>query len=391
MDLNYAAADESFRERARAWLQENAPKSPRPAELMAAGAYDRAWQRKLHDGGFAGLNWPKAFGGRGLSVVQQMIWFEEVARARAPALNSTLIGLQHGGPTLIVHGSDAQKAFHLPRILSGESIWCQGFSEPGAGSDLAALRTRGTVEGDELVVNGQKMWTSFAHFADYQELLVRTDPDAKRHAGLSWVICDMKSPGISIQPIKNMMGETHVNMVFYDDVRIPLSNVVGGLGNGWKVAMSTLSIERALAFLPDQIDMLEKVERLTELARRVRLETGKLAIDDDEIRRKLGRLRAETLAMRAMTISNISGLERDGQLGPEGSIAKLFVSTGYKALSELAGEILGYEFLEYGEDRTTNRWTFEFMWSWVLTIAGGSSEIQREIIADTLLQLPRAR
>jgi alkylation response protein AidB-like acyl-CoA dehydrogenase len=253
------------------------------------------------------------------------------------------------------------------------------------------LKTRGEIVGDEIVVNGQKMWTSFAHLADYQELLIRTDPNEGRHRGLTWVICDMKAPGISITPIKNMMGEHHTNMVFYDNVRIPLTNVVGGIGNGWNVAMNTLSIERAVSFLPEIMDMLDKLERVHRLASETRLETGDLAIEDDDIARRLARCRAEALALKAMTLTNLSGLDQNGKLGPESSLAKLYVTTLYRSLAELTEDILGMEFDQYGEDRTSNRSTFEYMWSWILTIAGGSTEIQKEIIADRVLGLPRAR
>jgi alkylation response protein AidB-like acyl-CoA dehydrogenase len=391
MNLDYSPEDIEFRMRARAWLEDHVPKKPRPSDTAAAGAYDRAWQCTLYDHGWAGVNWPKEYGGLGLSSIRQMIWFEECARARAPAMNSVLIALMHGGPTLIARGTPEQKAFHLPKILKGESVWCQGFSESGAGSDLAALKTRGVVEGDELVVNGQKMWTSFAHYAEYQELLVRTDPDSRRHQGLTWVICDMKSPGIEIRPLRNMMGEHHVNMVFYDNVRIPLTNIVGEIGNGWSVAMSTFAFERGITFLPEQIEMLEKVQRLIEIARKSGFASGTSAQVDIELSRKLARLKADTLALRAMTVTSMSEIERTGQPGPEASLLKLFVTTTYKALSELAAEVLGWRFLEYGNDRTSNFWTYEFMWSWVLTIAGGSSQIQREIIADRVLGLPRSR
>jgi len=253
------------------------------------------------------------------------------------------------------------------------------------------LQTRGEIVGDELVVNGQKMWTSYGHIADYQELLVRTDPGSKRHHGLTWVICDMKAPGIRVTPIINMMGERHVNMVFYDDVRIPLSNVVGEIGKGWGIAMSTLSIERVMSFLADQIELLERVNKVFALAQTTRLESDKLASEDDEIMRRLARVKAEALSTRAMTLSNLSRLNHGGEAGFEGSIMKLFVTTAYKRLSAIVADILGPDFLEYGTDRTSNRWTYDFMWAWVLTISGGSSEIQREVIADRILELPRAR
>ena len=391
MDLDFTPEDDALRAEMRAWLEANVPSEQRPAEVVAAGQYDRDWQRRLYAGGWAGINWPKEYGGRGLSAVQQMLWFEEAARANAPPMNSMLIALMHGGPTLIARGSEAQKAFHLPRILRGDAVWCQGFSEPGAGSDLAAIKTRGRVEGDELVVDGQKMWTSFGHWADYQELRVRTDPESKRQKGLTWVICDMKLPGIDIKPVLSMSGEHHVNMVFYDNVRIPLANVVGAVGEGWSVAMSTLAFERGTAFLADQVELAHKIERTIALARKTRLENGKLAIEDEEIAHRLARIKADTMAIRAMTILGFSRIERSNMPGPEGSMLKLFVTTTYKALSELAADIAGWTFFEYGDNRHTNRMTYEFMWSWVLTIAAGSSEIQREIIADRVLQLPRAR
>ena len=391
MDLDFTPEDDALRAEMRAWLEANVPSEQRPAEVVAAGQYDRDWQRRLYAGGWAGINWPKEYGGRGLSAVQQMLWFEEAARANAPPMNSMLIALMHGGPTLIARGSEAQKAFHLPRILRGDAVWCQGFSEPAPGSDLAAIKTRGRVEGDELVVDGQKMWTSFGHWADYQELLVRTDPESKRQKGLTWVICDMKLPGIDIKPVLSMSGEHHVNMVFYDNVRIPLANVVGAVGEGWSVAMSTLAFERGTAFLADQVELAHKIERTIALARKTRLENGKLAIEDEEIAHRLARIKADTMAIRAMTILGFSRIERSNMPGPEGSMLKLFVTTTYKALSELAADIAGWTFFEYGDNRHTNRMTYDFMWSWVLTIAAGSSEIQREIIADRVLQLPRAR
>jgi len=391
MNLDLSDAERAFRQRARAWLADNVPREPRPTEPMAAGAYDRAWQRKLHDGGYAGLNWPAAYGGAGLTLIEQVIWYEELARVGAPGLNALSITINHAGPTLIASGTEAQKAFHLPKMLSGEAIWCQGFSEPGAGSDLAAIKTRGEIVGDEIIVNGQKTWTSYGHLADYQELLIRTEPRSSRHKGLTWVICDMKSPGIEVVPVINMMGEQHVNMVFYDNVRVPLSNVVGGVGNGWSVAMATLSIERSLSYLIDQIELLERVEQAFELAQNVRLDTGVLASEDCELMRRLADVKADAFAIRAMTLTNLSKINEGGKPGPEGSLLKLYCTETVQRLARIVREMLGLEFLRYGNDRTSNRWTYEFMWAWVLTISGGSSEIQREIIADRLLELPRAR
>jgi alkylation response protein AidB-like acyl-CoA dehydrogenase len=392
VDLKFSAADVDFRARAREWLSRNVPTETRPAHGAAAAQFDRDWQRKLFEHGWAGINWPKEHGGLGLTGLQQVIWYEELARARAPHhINTTYVALMHAGPTVIARGTNEQKAFHLPRILSGESLWCQGFSEPNAGSDLAALKTRGVVEGDYLVVNGSKTWTTDAKYADFQELLIRTDAGSSRHKGLTWVICDMRLPGIDIKPIRTMLQDEHVNTVFYDNVKIPLSNVVGEIGGGWSTALSTLSFERGLGFIGDQLELYERTERAIELAGKLRLEDGRLAIDDSTIAMTLASIKADTLAIRAMTLADIAETDRTGVPGPKGSLMKLMVTRTHKALSELMADILGWDFMEFDGDRSKSPWTYEFLWSWVFSIAGGTSEIQREIVADRLLELPRSR
>ena len=386
MDLQYSQEDQDFRARARTWLSTNVPQNPRPPAGHAAEQFDRDWQRKLFDHGWAGVSWPKEFGGLGLSGLQQVIWYEELARARAPHyINTTYVALMHAGPTVIARGTDAQRSFHLPKILSGESLWCQGFSEPNAGSDLASLKTRGVVDGDHIVV------TTDAVHANYQELLVRTDPDSQRHKGLTWLICDMKTPGIDIKPIRTMLNDEHVNMVFYDDVRIPISNVVGEINQGWSTAIATLSFERGIGFIGDQLELYERVGRAIELAGRLRLEDGKLAIEDAGIAQRLAGLKADAMAIRAMTLADITETDRTGIPGPKGSMMKLLVTGAHKALSELVGEMMGWDFLEFDGDRNAHPWTYDFLWSWVFTISGGTSEIQRENIADRVLGLPRAR
>ena len=392
MDLHYSGSDLDFRARARAWLAGNVPQTLRPAHGVGAEQFDRDWQRKLFDHGWAGIAWPKEYGGLGLSGLQQVIWYEELARAHAPHhINTMYIGLMHAGPTVIARGSEEQKAFHLPRILKGEAIWCQGFSEPGAGSDLAALKTRGRIEGDHLVVNGAKMWTTDAQHADYQELLIRTGEDGARHKGLTWIIADMRSPGIEIRPVRTMLGDEHVNMVFYDDVRIPLSNVVGEVDQGWSTAMATLSFERGLGFIGDQLELYERVNRAIALAGKTRLEDGSLAIDDQGIAQRLASLKADCMAIRAMTLADIAETDRTGMPGPKGSMMKLMVTATHKALSEVVSEVLGWDFMEFDGDRSAQPWTYEYLWSWVFSISGGTSEIQREITADRVLGLPRSR
>jgi hypothetical protein len=228
-----------------------------------------AWQRRMFDAGWAGINWPKEFGGRGASLMEQLVWYEEYARVEAPDVTTGFVGLKHAGPTLIACGTETQKAFHLPRILRGEVVWCQGFSEPGAGSDLAALQTKAVIDGDELVVTGQKIWTSFGQIAEYQELLVRTDPDAPKHKGITWVICPMGLPGMDVRPIKTLAGNQDFCEVFYDGVRIPLGNVVGAVNDGWRVAMATLSFERGTAFMSEQVRLARRVDALVETARKM--------------------------------------------------------------------------------------------------------------------------
>jgi alkylation response protein AidB-like acyl-CoA dehydrogenase len=393
MDLRYCDEDRDFRARARAWLSTNVPQVPRPAFGASAERFDRDWQRKLFEHGWAGVAWPRDYGGLGLSGLQQVIWYEELSRAHAPAMHvsTTYVALMHAGPTLIARGTEAQKAYHLPRILSGEALWCQGFSEPGAGSDLAALRTSGRVEGDHIIVNGAKMWTTDAMHADRMELLIRTDPASQRHKGLTWIAFDMKSPGIDIKPIRTMMLDSHVNMVFFDEVRVPVSDVIGEINGGWSTAMATLSFERGVGFIADQIELFDKVGRAIALAAEVRDAQGRPAIEDAEIARKLAAIKADTMSIRAMTLADIAQTDRTGMPGPKGSMMKLMVTASHKALTRLVSDIVGWGFFEFDGNRDSYTWTHDFLWSWVFSIAGGTNEIQREITADRVLELPRSR
>ncbi len=223
MDLTYSAEDERFRHELRAWLEREVPAHGQPpptGDWPARRAYDTAWQRTLHQGGYAGVHWPREFGGRGLPVTRQLVYLEEYARANAPYISVNFVGMMHAGPTLIAEGTDEQRAFHLPRILRGEAVWCQGFSEPEAGSDLASLCTRAVRHGDEYIVNGQKIWSTRAHVADHCELLVRTDPDASKHRGITWLILDMHQPGVEVRPMRTIDGESHFCDVFLTDARV---------------------------------------------------------------------------------------------------------------------------------------------------------------------------
>lgn len=372
MRLSATPEDEAFRAAAREWLLANAPLARAPSEGKAASDFARAWLALCQRGGWAGIGWPREYGGQGLAPERILIWYEEYVRARAPSvLDCTFVGLNHAGPTLIACGTEEQKAFHLPRILSGEALWCQGFSEPGAGSDLASLKATGMVEGDHLVVNGQKIWSSYSDFADYQELLIRTEPGSKRHKGLSWVICDMHTPGITVRPIRNMAGVSHFAEVFYDGVRIPLSNVVGALNDGWRVAMTTLGFERRTAAMGLQFELSVRIEDLIALAR---------PAPGSAMAERLADLRAEAAALRAMTYRSVL---REPVTPSDGSMMRLHFAELAQRIHRAAMDILGPEaLLESG-------WSHDYLESYSETIAGGTAEIQRNIIAERVLGLPR--
>jgi alkylation response protein AidB-like acyl-CoA dehydrogenase len=387
VELALNKAELAFRDQVREWLAVNVPREPRPRSGPASREFDLAWQARQYAGGWAGISWPKTYGGCGFSLVEQAIWYEEYARARAPRCATLFTGLAHAGPTIIARGSEAQKREHLPRILKGETIWCQGFSEPGAGSDLASLRTRAVIEGDELVVTGSKIWTGYAHLADWCELLVRTDASGPKHRGITWVIADMKAPGVVVRPIASMSDHHHFNEVFFNDVRIPLSNVVGEIGDGWSVALSTLGFERGTAFLADQIELIRLHGELVELARTRNGWNGRPVIEDEEIAAELGQLRADIAGLRALTYLNISRLQDNGVPGPEGSIVRLRYSELRKQLHRLSLDVLGTEALEMeGPDKLSS---FDYLDSYHHTIAAGTSEIQRNIIGERVLGLPR--
>jgi alkylation response protein AidB-like acyl-CoA dehydrogenase len=381
-----------LRDEIRTWLAENVPKDEPPHESsVELRDFDVAWQRRQFEGGWAGVSWPAEYGGRGLGLVEQLIWYEEYARAGAPSIRTCFVGVNHAGPTLIMRGSADQKKRHLQSILTGDEVWCQGFSEPDAGSDLASLRTSARIEGDDFVVNGQKIWTSFAHVADFQELLVRTDPAAPKHRGISWVICDMRSPGIEVRPIRSIDGATDFCEVFYNEVRIPTAHLVGELNQGWKVAMTTLSFERGTAFAADQMAMSIQVEHLVELARTRSIDlSGRPAIQDEEFARRLGALRAEVAALRAMTYMGASRNRATIQPGPEGSFLRLGVGELMQRIAQLAVDLLGDEQLEWSPPvRHRGYWTNDYLFSFSRTISAGSKDIQRNIIGERLLGLPK--
>ena len=373
-----------FREEVRDWLHANKPREPRPHDPAAQMAYDRGWQRAQFDGGWAGIAWPAEYGGRGLSPSQQLIWCEEYALAHCPLVHDCCwLGLNHAGPTLIARASQAQKAFHLPKILNGEAAWCQGFSEPNAGSDLASLRTRGRVEDGHLVVSGSKIWTTLAHLADYQELLVRTGPEGGRHRGLTWVIGDMHLPGVEVRPITALDGEWHTCQVFYDDVRIPLANVVDEVDNGWSVAMTTFGFERGPAGLGAMCEVAVALEDVIDVVRARQGEAPATLREGGALAHRIAMARAEVQAVRAMAYRMVSGAERGAEPGSEGSLMRLAASELEQTVTRLAVEVLGAE----GLSRTPL--TGAYFEAFAETIAGGTAEIQRNIIGERLLGLPR--
>jgi alkylation response protein AidB-like acyl-CoA dehydrogenase len=366
----------AFRQKARAWLSANVPSEPSPEDGPASREYLLAWQKKQAEGGWAGIAWPKEVGGRGLTVLEQIVWFEEYARAKAPnPLNATFTALNHAGPTLIACGTPEQKKYHLPKILNGDVLWCQGFSEPGSGSDLASLRTRGRVEGDMLVIDGHKIWSSFADIAEFQELLIRTDPNAKTAGALTWVICPMDTSGITVRPIRTMAGPRKFCEVFYDGVRVPMSNVVGGLNNGWATAMSTLSFERGTAGIPLLIGLNLKVEELL----------ADCPASRPVLRATLARLRAEGASIRAMTYKFALD-SADTVPDASGSMVRLAFAEFSQRVSAAAIELYG---IDAPEAAGAHGWSHDYLDAFSETISGGAAEIQRNIIGERVLGLPK--
>ncbi len=394
MDFAFSPAEEAFRARVREWLRANLPegrgtpgyaKPGSPAEKVALA---RQWQRKLYDGGWAGLSWPKAYGGQALSPLEQFLFREEYFAAGAPDMIDIAIGVNLTGPTLIHHGTEAQKQRFLEPILRGDEVWCQGFSEPGAGSDLAALRTRGAVKRDHLVVNGQKVWTSYARYAEWCILLVRTDPGAPKHRGLTFALLDMKTPGITVRPLVEMTGVAWFNEVFFENVVIPLDMVVGEINRGWEIAITTLSHERGTV-VPYQ-RLKHHVDGVAALARRLSHDMPLAA--DPLVRQRLAQLAIDVEVLRLSAYRSITQIMRSGQPGPEGSMLKLLWSELEQRIMEAATWISGanaqlHERAPQAYD--AGRWQYGYLWSRAATIYAGTSEIQRNIIAQRVLGLPR--
>ncbi|MFO7590400.1 MAG: acyl-CoA dehydrogenase family protein [Acidimicrobiia bacterium] len=377
MDLRYSEEDEAFRAELRDWLARTLPELPEhPArdDWPARVRYDTDWQRRLFDAGYAGMSWPKAYGGRDASPSEQLIFLDETTRARAPYVGVNFVGTLHAGPTLIAEGSEAQKSAHIPKILRGDEVWCQCFSEPDAGSDLAGLTTRAVRDGDDYVVNGRKIWCSFGQIGEFGELLVRTDPDAPKHKGITWLILPMDSPGIEIRPIETLLGSSEFCEVFLDDVRVPVVNRVGEENDGWRVTNVTLSFERGTAFVSEMVDALRMAEELAP------------AVGDVAERRELAHVIAELDALWALTKRNVSQAAHRGAPGPGAMLLKLGYSTARDRLGELSMRVLERGAFDVGAYPVEER-----LRTLSLPIAAGTSQIQRNIIGERLLGLPKER
>jgi alkylation response protein AidB-like acyl-CoA dehydrogenase len=386
VDLRDTPEEAAFRDRLRAWLEENLPDELRGHRGGAArfeGPEMRAWSRALYDAGYAGLTWPKEYGGGGAPYTHQAIFLEEMARAEAPP-HVGVIGLGMAGPTIIAHGTEEQKTRHLAPILSAEEIWCQGFSEPGAGSDLAGVRTSAKLVDGRFVVNGQKVWSSFAHIADWCLLLARSDPDSSRHTGLTYLIADMHAAGVEVRPLTQITGEAEFNEIFFTDVEIPVVNVLGEIGGGWQVAMTTLLHERGTLGFALQAALEVQVRKLVALAR----DRGA----DPLLRDRIAREWVEMQALRYTNYRALSQLMKTGIPGPEGSIAKLVWSEANQRVTKLGLELLGPDAaLADGNAPYAGYWQYQQLRSRGNTIEAGTSEILRNIVAERVLGLPRSR
>lgn len=360
-----AAQDESFRAELRAWLEAHVTDAFREKRTMTFQekvAVRRAWQKTLFEAGWIGIGWPKEYGGRGATLVQESIYNEEMARAQAP-LAANVIGLNMAGPTILAVGTAEQKARYLPKILSGEEIWCQGFSEPNAGSDVASLQTRAVREGDHFVVNGQKVWTSYGYVADFCILLVRTDFEVPKHKGLSYLIVDMRSPGVSAKPLVQMTGEAEFAELFFEQVRVPVENLVGDLNQGWMVALTTLMHERGTLSFSIIVTFEQRLQALIELSRRSTL-SGKPALEDSQVRQRLARLYTDVKTFKLNTMRQVATLGQGHLPGPEGSLLKLQWSELNQRLVELAFELEGpYSSLapDSVDAPFEGRWQYEYL------------------------------
>ncbi|MFC9356055.1 acyl-CoA dehydrogenase family protein [Rhodococcus sp. NPDC057014] len=393
MDFRDTPDEAVFRAELRTWLTNNVPTGTGTSEAAADTDLESVrhnWNRTLHEAGYAGLTWPREYGGQGLAPTYQAIFHEETAAADAPASNN-YVGLNIAGPTIIAWGNDEQKRRFLPPLLSGDEIWCQGFSEPGSGSDLAGARTKAVLDGSSWIVNGQKVWSSFAHLARWCVLLVRTDPSASKHAGLSYLLVDMHSPGVEVRPLRQLTGESEFNEIFFTDVRVPRESILGAPGDGWKVAMTTLEHERGTASFALAAWLQRNLSRLIDLAHE-RGRDGTIPADDPLIRDAIAHEWVSYQALRFTNYRSMTTILKTGSPGPESSVTKLAWSEANQRLTKLARSIQGADGSLDGPDAVWDGfWQYEQLRSRGNTIEGGTSEILRNIIAERVLDLPRSR
>jgi alkylation response protein AidB-like acyl-CoA dehydrogenase len=392
MDFLDTPAEAEFRDEVCTWLAEHLVGEF--AEVGGGGgpADDTAWELRveweklLGRDRWVGLDWPEEYGGRNAGFAEQVIFSEEYAKADAPTRVS-FFGEGLFAPTLLAYGTEAQKRRFLPKIQAAEELWCQGYSEPNAGSDLSNVQTRAVLDGDQWVVNGQKVWTTHAHHADWCFAVVRTDPDAPAHKGISYLLVPMNQDGVSIRPLKQMTGSAEFNEVFFDDARTDRENVVGEVNDGWKVAMATLGFERGTAFLAQQIAFQRETSELIEVAHK----NGTTA--DPTIRQQLADAYVGVQVMKYNGLRMLTKLVKSGVLGPEASIGKLYWSSWHRRLGEIAMNVLGTDGLvvdgEPGGEYELDELHRTFMVSRSETIYAGASEIQRNIIGERVLGLPR--
>lgn len=392
MDFNVSSEDEAFRAELRAWLDRHRQYAVPTSEMLAdegEGDWEARvrWHKTLYEGGWMGIHWPREYGGRGATILQNLIYQQELERAGV-ALPFTGFGISLLGPTLIHWGTEAQKRRHLPKILAGEEFWCQGYSEPNAGSDLASLQTRAVEEGDDFIVNGSKIWTSAAHHADWIFLLVRTDPQAPKHKGISYLLVDMRTPGITLHPLVQMTGARGFNQVFFEDVRVPRANLVGEKNNGWQVAITTLMFERSMGH---DRGLLKQVHELADLARRTP-RNGGLAWDDASVRQTVAQFKAEAEALRYTGFRQLTRQLKGLPPGTEGSMLKLCATDVALRVAMYAMELLGpYSNLEAGSAFAVDagQWTQRMLAARGPTIYTGTNQIQHNIIGERVLGLPK--
>ncbi len=397
MDFNFTPEQEQFRADLRTWLAANVPphtglRHLQPQAVPEDLTFLKHWQRHVHDGGWTGISWSKEYGGRGASMVERMIFDQEMAAASAPALLNVL-GLEIVGPTIIVHGTEEQKRAYLPHILSGDHIWSQGYSEPNSGSDLASLRTRAVDQGDYFVVTGQKVWTSLAFYADWCLLLVRTNPDAPKHLGLSCLLVDMKSPGVTIKPLRTLTGDSEFNEVFFEEVKVPKHQLLGELNQGWRVIVTSLMFERQGLSFYFTFAQKRHYEDMVATARKT-LRYGEVVSQDPLMRQKLAQAYIDTELLKLNNYRALTRLLRGNPPGPEGSVPKLQWAETNQRMQELAVDMQSARAQLYqGEPSLTDDayWQYGFLRAKANSIEGGTSEIQRNIIAERVLGLPRGR